>query len=238
MAIETICQGCNKRLRVADEHAGKLARCPQCQAVYTVPHSSAIAAALGAGGIASGGNGAAYGGQSLPENDRWQMRSPDGLCWGPVSRAELDRWLAEGRITPQSQILHEGDAGWVWAPQVYPQLQSFTAENPFKADAISPGDPYNPYAPSSAAGFGYTAYPYREQHRGGVVLALSIVAFLFCDIVAIVALVMAITDLQKMRSGAMDPSGRGLTIAGLVIACIKLALTAMVILGIAAGNFF
>lgn len=37
MPIETICQGCSKKLRVADEHAGKQARCPGCGNIYIVP---------------------------------------------------------------------------------------------------------------------------------------------------------------------------------------------------------
>ncbi len=37
MAIETICSGCGKKLAVADEHAGKRARCPACGQIYTVP---------------------------------------------------------------------------------------------------------------------------------------------------------------------------------------------------------
>ena len=37
MPIEALCPGCGRKLRVADEHAGRQARCPMCQAIYTVP---------------------------------------------------------------------------------------------------------------------------------------------------------------------------------------------------------
>jgi hypothetical protein len=40
MAIETICTGCARKLRVGDEHAGKKARCPSCGTIYNVPASS------------------------------------------------------------------------------------------------------------------------------------------------------------------------------------------------------
>lgn len=40
MAIETICSGCGQKLAVADEHAGKRARCPACGQIYTVPFQS------------------------------------------------------------------------------------------------------------------------------------------------------------------------------------------------------
>jgi hypothetical protein len=38
--IEMPCPGCGQTLRVADEHAGRLARCPACATVVTVPVSS------------------------------------------------------------------------------------------------------------------------------------------------------------------------------------------------------
>ena len=37
MPIHTRCAGCQQALRVADEHAGRLARCPNCNKIYRVP---------------------------------------------------------------------------------------------------------------------------------------------------------------------------------------------------------
>lgn len=53
MSIEVRC-ACGKRLSVADEHAGKRGRCPDCGAVLTIPASGS-----GAGGSASSAGGAA-----------------------------------------------------------------------------------------------------------------------------------------------------------------------------------
>lgn len=215
MPIESTCQGCGKRLRVADEHAGKLAKCPQCQAVYTVPQSS-IAAALGAGAVtAPAGSG----------SDRWHLKTPEGLTFGPVARVELDRWLAEGRINSQSQILHEGDGQWQWAGQLYPHLAQLTM-SPFApgASAVSA----NPYAPPATTPYG-SPYPqgtYLEPHRGGLILAFALVGVFACIIFSVVAIVLASIDLQKMNRGTMDKSGRGLVIAGLVIAIGHFALMA------------
>jgi len=228
MPIETICQGCQKRLRVADEHAGKLAKCPHCQAVYTVPQS-AVAASWGAGSASD---------SNLAPSDRWHLKTPDGLTFGPVARAELDRWLAEGRVTIASQILHEGDGQWVWAGQIYPHLAIAlapqSAPSPFAPGTFAkpidvPPNPFadsiNPYPLHSAAGYApFTLGRYRDQHRGGTILAMSIIGPLFCIFLSIAALTMAIVDLGKMKQGIMDPSGRGLTIAGLVISGIYLGL--------------
>jgi hypothetical protein len=215
MPIESTCQGCGKRLRVADEHAGKLAKCPQCQAVYTVPQSS-VAAALGAGAVTSAAG---------PGGDRWHLKTPEGLTFGPVARVELDRWLAEGRINAQSQILHEGDGQWNWAGQVYPHLAQLTM-SPFAPGASAVAA--NPYAPPSTTPYG-SPYPqgaYLEPHHGGLILALALIGVVACDIFSIVAIVMAVIDLQKMNRGTMDKSGRGLVIAGLVIAIAKFVLMA------------
>jgi hypothetical protein len=45
MPIEMPCNGCGQTLRVADEHAGKMARCPKCGAVVNVPAAGTTAAA-------------------------------------------------------------------------------------------------------------------------------------------------------------------------------------------------
>jgi phage FluMu protein Com len=37
MAIETRCTNCTTILKIAEQHAGRQARCPHCQTEYTVP---------------------------------------------------------------------------------------------------------------------------------------------------------------------------------------------------------
>jgi hypothetical protein len=169
--------------------------------------------------------------------------TPDGLSFGPVARAELDRWLAEGRITPAAQILHEGDRQWVWAAQVYPHLgmgssrpaaspspfAPGTLARPIDMPAGSAGENVNPYAsPAAAGGFALpTPRHYREPARGGSILTMSIVGMLFCFLLSIAAVAMGLTDLSEIKRGIRDPSGRGLTIAGVVIGCISLGLMAL-----------
>lgn len=163
------------------------------------------------------------------------MRTPDGLTYGPVAKAELDQWLQQGRVTAQSLVLCEGDGQWVWAAKLYPQLAAYAPA----AAVLQPTTSINPYAsPLADAPYGAASQPYREQHRGAAVLALAIVGIFFCDIVSIIAVAMAISDLSKMSQGIMDPGGRGLTIAGLVIAVVKLSLTALFFLAMAVSNFF
>jgi hypothetical protein len=223
---------------VGDEHAGKLARCPHCQTIYTVPGGTQQAARppspfAETAPYPSAASAPFPSAAGTPKpGDRWTMKTPDGLTFGPVPRAELDRWLAEGRITPQSQLQQEGTTHWVLATQVYPQLQPVASNNPFgDRPAGAAGPAVNPYAPPAGGAYNWptTSYRFREQHRGGTILAMGLVSIPCCLLVAIATVVMAIIDLQKMANGTMDPSGRGLTIAGLVCAVLRLVVDAIVI---------
>ena len=55
-----------------------------------------------------------------------------------------------------------------------------------------------------------------RPHRAGAVLALGIIGLPVCIICGIIAWVMGSGDLRDMRAGRMDPSGYGMTQAGMV----------------------
>lgn len=230
MPIETTCQTCGKRLRVGDEHAGKVARCPGCQTVYAVPQADGSITPLAAGQAQSGATGVRPFG-----SDRWHLKTPDGLTFGPVTKSELDQWQREGRIVAQSQLMQEGSGQWLWAGTLYPQLGSLASDSPFSATAAAP---LNPYAPPGGAACAWPMPLYCEQHRGPVILTMAIVGLFFCNILSIVTVVMAIIDLRKMANRTMDPSGRGLTIAGLIIGSLPLlAVATWVVVAFVANAF-
>lgn len=57
------------------------------------------------------------------ENDRsWYLRDIAGNILGPVSKAQLDEWLREGRLNAECQLRHEDWEGWRGATAVYPTL--------------------------------------------------------------------------------------------------------------------
>ncbi len=223
MAIETICQGCGRRLRVPDAHAGRKARCPECRLVYVVPAAES----------------AGIGDQTQPWRPRhdatqWRMRIPDGRVFGPVPKRELDQWLAEGRISEACELQSDASSEWVAASRIYPQLLSsssatarpggsdraddFTADDFFAADQRQS----NPYrSPVSVR-----AQRYLRPHRGGVVLTLGLLGFC-CGLLGVFAWVMGRTDLREMREGRMDPSGRGTTQAGQILGIITTLLWAV-----------
>lgn len=249
MAIELICKGCSRKLRIADENAGKLARCPSCGETFTVP----AATGPSFGGLATTLPGTSYSPGPLPSatSDRWYLKTEDGSTYGPVPRAELDSWASEGRMTSASQVLREGETIWQPAQQLYPFLSaepkpaysapSAPAKNPF-ADP-SPAPSQNPYAspqtpgPAVRTGSGLIGGVYVQPHRGGVILTLGILGLCFCQFLGIAAVVMASQDLKLMNEGRMDASGKGLTTAGMVLGVISIVIFVLWIFVNIAGGF-
>lgn len=96
MSVEVACPNCTKRLRAPEKQLGKKVKCPHCKQPF----------ALG----------------STEQGEQWNVQIADGQQFGPVSRAELDTWMAEGRLNAECQVLQEGWDQWQWADQVFPQL--------------------------------------------------------------------------------------------------------------------
>lgn len=74
----------------------------------------------------------------------------------------------------------------------------------------------------------------RAPHRGGLILALGILALVVLPCTTIVcgplAWSMGNTDLAQMRAGTMDPAGEGMTQAGRILGIISTVL--MVLVGV------
>jgi hypothetical protein len=139
MAIQTICSGCGQKLAVADEHAGKRARCPACGQIYTIPMPADRQADVSASAASpdnfrrsdplaettagdSSSPWPATLNQPQPAEQYW-MQTKAGDLYGPVERAKLNRWFSEGRIGPGYQI-RVGEAGlWQSADLFRPQTQ-------------------------------------------------------------------------------------------------------------------
>ncbi len=209
MPIETKCTTCGKTLRVGDEHVGSQARCPACSTVFVVPGGAVQAAAEPA----------------VVPVERWTMKTPEGQIYGPIAKSELDRWLLEGRIAADCQLRCGDDAPWRPADECYSVLKTRARSpltNPFTdlqvAEAVAPA----------------ANRTYLVPHRGGMILALGIIAWVFtCPIFSIVAWMLGTSDLREMREGRMEPSGMGLTRAGHILGLIySLLWLALVVIGL------
>ena len=236
MPIETICKGCARKLRVADEYAGRKARCPHCKSVYEVP---SVLGTLDADQLGSGhqdsdhqsdGFDLGYPAAKTSSGEMWHMRTADGAVYGPATRSELDEWCREGRIAMDSELRQEGSTGWVKAIGVYPSLAAPAATgvadtNPFAATATA-SNTFQSATPAQ----GY----YGQQHRGGMILTFGIISWVGCVSgcilvnlgFAIAAWTMGRADLAAMRAGQMDPSGQGQTQTGMILGMVNVIVCA------------
>ena len=230
MPIEFSCHQCSATLRVPEEHAGKKARCPGCSSVLDVPASDIDLALTTAGKSEQTHSDleATVG----PVVERWCMKTPDGSIYGPVSKTELDQWLADGRISAQCQLQRDGETTWQVAGLVYPQLGTV----PDAAAPTGSAQYYQP-APGHSGGAAHAGpYPQRPRgnyraHNGIVILLLGIFGFTFtCPILSVVAWVMGTSELKGIRAGTVDPEGKGLATAGMVMGIVGTAIFALGIL--------
>ncbi len=60
--------------------------------------------------------------EAVEDQGQWYLQTDDGEQYGPVDRAELNAWLAEGRIDSACQLLCDGWDQWKWADEVFPEL--------------------------------------------------------------------------------------------------------------------
>ena len=216
MPIETACPGCKRQLRVADEHAGKQARCPMCSTVYTVSTTPIDDSKLPTESKDFPNLGAE---PAVSQSPSWSMKTPEGQIYGPVTRAEMDQWVADGRVASDCQLT-SGDGSWSAAEQHYPVLAPKPTEsaNPSYGSTANPFTD-NPYQSASHATTGQSqpsSRPYVQPHRGPLILIFGIMSWMMCPIFGFVAWVMGSSDIREMRLGRMDDSGMGLTQAGYI----------------------
>lgn len=260
MPIQTVCQGCQRTLRVPDEHAGRKARCPQCQTVFVVPDPrqaetpapkaeppagnqfNPVARSIPAAGPMGGGT------PSHSPDVRWRVRLSDGREYGPVSRQELDSWYQQDRLTADAHVQQEGHESWLPATTLYPALSrpavypAAPSSNPFGKDLPTGANPFsdtatpqggfaNPYAsPYGASSYGATSTPYLPPNRGTMVLVLSLIGFFVCCFLNIAAIYIALEDKKQIAAGRMSRENEGLLTAGIIISALPIAWGVLVML--------
>ena len=129
MPVDVTCGSCQRKMRVPDTAAGKRIKCPKCQAIIDVP-GPASAVPMGVA------------------VEMWHLKTDDGQTYGPVSRADLDLWQAEGRLNNDSQVLRVGADQWQWATDLYPKLAAAPAS------AVPMGVAASPYDSAASAATG------------------------------------------------------------------------------------
>lgn len=212
--MKLVCPDCQSTLQVPDGMEGKQARCPKCGSIFAIGDSATNTTTAQPSWAPAPG--------ALKDDPLaggpWMLKIADGRVFGPVDRSTIQQWAQEGRIGQDSMLKRANETQWQTAPSLL-------------GNSLAVADPYN--SPSStnftkdpgATPAGYAASHF-EPHRGGVILTLGILGFC-CIIPAIIAIVMASNDLQKIDHGQMNPAGRQLTKAGMVIGIVSLVIAAV-----------
>ena len=223
MAIETDCAGCGQRLSVAEEHGGKRARCPNCGQIYTVPYADLPVSNqfTSSEGIDPGlaetlpGSGSGYStpaDQAIGDVDEFWMKTQDGAEYGPVDRANLNRWFSEGRVGAGYQI-RQGSSG-TWHEAAIYEPQSSGARNPY-ADTS-----FQNVSPASVST--HSGKSFAKPDPSGLVLSMGLVAWgswMLCPIAigwipGLIAWVKGGTGLREIQQGIADPTNAQLVKVG------------------------
>lgn len=61
--------------------------------------------------------------------ENWHLHSHDGKDYGPVSFAELQRWVLDGSVTAGCMLRKEPDSSWHRASEVFPILSSASVQS-------------------------------------------------------------------------------------------------------------
>ncbi len=182
---------------------------------------------------------------------QWYIQTQAGQRYGPVAREELDRWVEEGRVTAQCQVWMEGWPEWRLAPEIFPQIrdssqqfQQPTGQQPSAGDVLGGGGQQagSPFNPASPTPFGVPqgrprVGQYSGGGGGGMLPDRSVTVFVFgligliiwCSFLGIPAWIMGSADLKEIDAGRRDPSGRGLTLAGMILGIIASILTILIV---------
>jgi hypothetical protein len=131
--------------------------------------------------------------------------------FGPVPDDTIQAMISSGELKPSNIVWREGMTDW----QPIEDVSELSIYIPWSSQTSA--------APPAPAGSGVRRR--QSPHRGATVLVLGILGILVCFILGIIAWSMGSGDLKAMDRGRMDPSGRGLTQAGMVLGIISTLLT-------------
>lgn len=224
MAIQTICAGCGKALSVADEHAGKRAKCPSCGQIYTVPMASTLGSAQNASEdpnplpSADQTDWATLEPTTSAAPEQFWMQAADGQVFGPTDRGTLHRWFHEGRVGNNYKIKVSQSGNWMDA-------SLFRPGTPNTAQPLTGGNPYGvPTTGSASASSDGGLYQYPKKDKGVLVLVMGILSFAICGVFGIVGIVLGRTALNEIYSGQANPKDKTLATVGFWLSLISVVL--------------
>ena len=144
MPIVTQCPECGKKMRAPDEKIGRNARCSQCETVFPI---EPLEAEAGSQIVKKRGKRKTKSGRkAAPPKAEWTLQMSDGEEYGPITKSDLDSWLADGRVDSDCQILRDGWDQWKWAAEIYPELAEHDESVEYDEEEEEVAHDDNPFA--------------------------------------------------------------------------------------------
>jgi hypothetical protein len=136
--------------------------------------------------------------------DRWLMKTPDGVIYGPVARHELDEWESEGRVSNQCLIQRDGQTHWQSALVIYPHLSGAAVIPPRSATSPRASVPQR-----AATGTRRRDSNALRRNNGPAVLAMGIVGIVLMPfpVFAMIAWAMGSSETRAMDRGEASREG-------------------------------
>lgn len=253
MAITTNCSGCGKTLAVADEFAGRQARCPACGQIYTVPSpasSNPTAPQPTAPPAAPASFDApldlglpAQSGIPTSTTPSFSTPSPTPAPTGFNSNSDsgtsgVQYWMKAGNGAEYGPADAATLGRWFTEGRVGPDYQirigQFGHWQPAAAfqsmvtgQMTMPETGANPYATQStnfAPGIA-TNRTYPKADQSGLVLAMGILSWVGgCAIFGVIAWVVGAQALADINAGRADPASRGVVQVGYYLGMVNVIL--------------
>lgn len=248
MPIDSVCSGCGKMLRVADDFAGRKARCPICGVIYVVGDSSTQAVPVDAANaettyvqpsepislptlepLASSESWSSPV-DSTPSriNDEFFVRTPNQSVYGPTDRQTVLDWITQGRLDDSCHIRQSNSEQWIGLPAWrFQSKQQDPFANPYSIRVEGHTQkgllPFHsaPNSENQSAG-------YARSGNGIAVLILGIVSWILCPtflgslVCASFAIVLGQKELKRVQQGIIPASNRTPAMFGLWLGIINL----------------
>jgi hypothetical protein len=147
----------------------------------------------------------------------YKIIGADQKEYGPASADQLRQWLADGRVTGQTQLQAEGSSDW----KPLSEFHEFDAALAAKAGTPGPG-------PSAGPGSAPPALATNRRPSSGLAIAslvMGILSLVSCTIfTGIPAIITGHIAHKRSRKAPQEFGGGGLAIAGFVMGYLSLAL--------------
>jgi hypothetical protein len=157
----------------------------------------------------------------------YKMQGVDGKEYGPISADQLRQWVVEGRANGQTRVLPEGATEWKPLSEI-PELAQALPATPATAQPVAIPQPV--VQVSAAPKTNGLAVASLVMGIISVTCGLCCYGFPF----NLLAIIFSLIALSQIKSDPISQQGRGMALAGLVLAILSIIVSVtLLLLGVA-----